>query len=474
MAWADRFLTPGEAARIRNLVQNQDWLEAEAREALARWLDPDAPPDAAELNQVLVTIRQLATGLPDLARLSLAELGVELAKAGGARDGTPRPAALEALRSLEDALGLAGHEASRALLDDAGIRAPAAVTPLQEPTLDVQAMNRLLDGEHWVTRRQVLELLSGPEFRHDPDLGRAEYRERVWSWCRQLALRGWGALAYPREYGGAGDLARAITVFETLAFHDLSLTTKFGVQFGLFGGSLLGLGTGPHHERYLRDVGTLALPGCFAMTETGHGSNVRDVETVARYDARRQEFAIDTPSESARKDYIGGAALHARMAVVFAQLEVNGAAHGVHAFLVPLRDDRGRPLPGVRIEDCGEKPGLNGVDNGRISFFAVRIPRENLLDRFGQVSPEGAYTSPIASPSRRFFTMLGALVAGRVSIAAAALSVAKTGLTIACVTGQLAGSSGRPAAPNCRSSTTSTSSRSSCLTWRRPTRWTSP
>lgn len=73
-----------------------------------------------------------------------------------------------------------------------------------------------------------------------------------------------------------------ITAFETLAYHDLSLVIKFGVQFGLFGGSIHRLGTERHHEAHLERVGTLELPGCFAMAEWAHGSNVRELETTAR------------------------------------------------------------------------------------------------------------------------------------------------------------------------------------------------
>jgi acyl-CoA oxidase len=119
------------------------------------------------------------------------------------------------------------------------------------------------------------------------------------------------------------------------------------------------------------------------------------------------------------------------MATVFAQLVIGEEQHGVHAFLVPLRDESGAVLPGIRIEDSGFKLGLNGVDNGRIWFDQVRIPRENLLDRFAQVTAEGTYASPIPSSSRRFFTMLGTLVGGRIAVASAGLSAAKSALTIA-------------------------------------------
>jgi acyl-CoA oxidase len=103
----------------------------------------------------------------------------------------------------------------------------------------------------------------------------------------------------------------------------------------------------------------------------------------------------------------------------------------VHAVLVPIRDADGATMPGVRIDDDGPKAGLNGVDNGRLAFDDVRVPRANLLDRYGSVSAEGVYSSPIESASKRFFTMLGTLVQGRISISGAALSAGKSALTIA-------------------------------------------
>ena len=66
----------------------------------------------------------------------------------------------------------------------------------------------------------------------------------------------------------------------------------------------------------------------------------------------------------------------------------------MHCFLVPLRDAKGRDLPGVTTSDCGHKGGLRGVDNGRIMFDQVRIPRENLLNKYGDVAEDGTYTSP--------------------------------------------------------------------------------
>ncbi|MGH2882969.1 MAG: acyl-CoA dehydrogenase, partial [Solirubrobacteraceae bacterium] len=140
---------------------------------------------------------------------------------------------------------------------------------------------------------------------------------------------------------------------------------------------------------------------------------------------------VETPTDEARKEYIGNAACHAQAAVVFAQLIVHGESHGVHALVVPLRDERGNVLPGVRIEDSGEKMGLNGVDNGRIWFDHMRVPRDALLNRYGGVNDQGAYESPIEKPNKRFFTMLGGLVQGRICISGASVSAAKSALTIA-------------------------------------------
>ena len=177
-----------------------------------------------------------------------------------------------------------------------------------------------------------------------------------------------------------------MAAFETLAFGDLSLLVKCGVQFGLFGGAILHLGTEQHHERYLRDVGSMDLPGCFAMTETGHGSNVQALRTTATYDPDTQEFVVHTPDDDARKDYIGNAARDGRMAVVFAQLIAGGEERGVHALLVPIRDERRRAAATASgSRTAAPKLGLNGVDNGRIWFDHVRVPRENLLDRYAQV-----------------------------------------------------------------------------------------
>ncbi|MBW3620095.1 MAG: acyl-CoA dehydrogenase family protein [Actinobacteria bacterium] len=296
----------------------------------------------------------------------------------------------------------------------------------------MKGLEVFLDGDYADVRAEVRERLRRPELAPAPaDIDLDEYRERVMDQARFIAAEGGSGLGFPKEYGGEGDVGASVVGFEMLGHGDLSTVVKVGVQFGLCGGAIYQLGTEEHHDRYLADIVTLDLPGCFAMTESGHGSDVQSLETTATYDPDSEEFVIHTPTESARKDYIGNAATHGRIAAVFAQLYTGDDKHGVHCFVVPIRDGDGTPCPGVEIGDCGHKIGLNGVDNGRLSFDHVRVPRTALLSRFGDVAPDGTYTSPIEDETKRFFTMLGTLVQGRISVSGGAISATKNALTIA-------------------------------------------
>ncbi|MFC3689898.1 acyl-CoA dehydrogenase [Aquipuribacter hungaricus] len=301
---------------------------------------------------------------------------------------------------------------------------------------DPLLLRRVLDGRHHVLREEIRLAHAAGWFTPRQHADDEAHRAWVAAAMHEVARTPHQLLGFPAGVGGGDDVGASVAAFEMLALGDLSLTVKAGVQWGLFGGAVQALGTQAHHERYLPSIMDFSLPGCFAMTESGHGSDVQGLRTTAVYDPAAQEFVVHTPDAGATKDYIGGAARDGRLAVVFAQLITGGQEHGVHALLVPVRDASGAPAPGVTIEDCGRKAGLAGVDNGRLRFDHVRVPREALLDRYAQVAPDGTYTSPVASPGRRFFTMIGALVRGRLSISGAALSATKVGLDVAVRHGQ--------------------------------------
>ncbi|WP_426225910.1 acyl-CoA dehydrogenase [Pseudarthrobacter sp. DSP2-3-2b1] len=313
----------------------------------------------------------------------------------------------------------------------AGISA-ARQQPAVLPAVDVAALGEQLLGKWAASRRQARALASQPELHKIEGLTHTDHRTRAFGQLKFLVDNNGVHRAFPAELGGADDHGGNVAGFEELVTADPSLQIKAGVQWGLFGSAVMHLGTAEHHAKWLPGIMSLEIPGCFAMTETGHGSDVASIATTATFDAGTQEFVINTPFRAAWKDYIGNAAIDGLGAVVFAQLVTKDVNHGVHAFYVELRDPETKQfLPGIGGEDDGVKGGLNGIDNGRLHFDKIRIPRTNLLNRYGDVSEDGSYTSPIASPGRRFFTMLGTLVQGRVSLDGAAVAASKIALTAA-------------------------------------------
>ncbi|MBC7403636.1 MAG: acyl-CoA dehydrogenase family protein, partial [Microbacteriaceae bacterium] len=307
-----------------------------------------------------------------------------------------------------------------------------SLDPTASPSecIDTAWLGEYLLGTWADARRESRSLMKDSAFHRDDSLGLDAQRARVLGQLKLLVDSGSVLKAFPSALGGRDDHGANIASFEEVVTADPSLQIKSGVQWGLFGAAVLHLGTRRHHENLLPGIMSLEVPGAFAMTETGHGSDVAAIGTTATYDEAAQEFVIDTPFRAAWKDYLGNAALHGIAAVVFAQLITRGVSHGVHAFYVPIRDENGF-LPGIGGEDDGLKGGLNGIDNGRLHFHGVRVPRENLLNRYGDVAEDGSYSSDIQSPGRRFFTMIGTLVQGRVSLDGASVVASKLALFIA-------------------------------------------
>ncbi|WP_304348706.1 acyl-CoA dehydrogenase family protein [Corynebacterium frankenforstense] len=307
-----------------------------------------------------------------------------------------------------------------------------AVLPTETDDKIGRGLRAILDGPWARLRREVRETINNPDLLPAPPLSLDEQRERLLGQVKAMGATGIQSGAFSVANGGQGENGNMLTSLEMIGGVNLQLMVKAGVQWGLWGGAVDALGT-ERHRQYVQDTIDLKLLGAFAMTERGHGSNVRDLETTAHFDPATGEFDIHSPTPSSEKTYLGNAAKHGSIAAVFAQLYTpeSEESRGVHCFIVPIRDEAGNPLPGVTIEDNGHKGGLNGVDNGTLKFDHVRVPRENLLNRFGDVDEKGHYTSSIESDNRRFFTMLGTLIRGRIAVGAAAGAATRSALAIA-------------------------------------------
>ncbi|WP_264529900.1 acyl-CoA dehydrogenase [Flavobacterium sp. N502540] len=421
LVWSDDLLTQKEFVTIHEFINDLTWLSPEEKQQLLSRVDISNPPGRNELTQWKLDIEKSIENKENIR--SIFDIAVALSE---------KDLDISTLKSnfiqLENDLGILGEEA----LQNFKTKASSFTSNSQTNSeFDVQKITALLNGKEAEIINRVKVIISRPEFAYETSTDINVYRQTVYNWCKLLAEENLGNMAYPKQYGGGENIADYFAIMETLSYHDLSLVIKFGVQFGLWGMSVQSLGTEKHYAKYLKDIGTLKIPGCFAMTETHHGSNVKGLETTATYNHADQTFIIHTPNKNAQKEYIGNAAVHGQMATVFAKLIIDDHDYGVNAFVVLLRDTNGVVVKGVTIGDCGHKMGLNGVDNGTISFDQVVIPKENMLDRFASVNDKGEFESPIPSDNRRFFTMLGTLVGGRIGIPRSALAAAKSGLTIA-------------------------------------------
>lgn len=203
---------------------------------------------------------------------------------------------------------------------------------------------------------------------------------------------------------------------ETLFMFDSSLAVKLSLTFRMCSNSIRGSGQ-PHHYQLLEDLEKARIGGCFALTEVSHGSNAKGMRTTATYIPEKKQFVFHTPDFEAAKFWVGCLGKCATHAVLYAVLISKGTNHGLHTFVVPIRDPVTlKPYPGVTVGDIGEKIGLNGVDNGFVMFDQYHVSKEAALDKLGGVDAAGNYTTPFRDPNKRFGASMGILSGGRVHI----------------------------------------------------------
>ncbi|XP_067437137.1 peroxisomal acyl-coenzyme A oxidase 1 isoform X1 [Thunnus thynnus] len=266
---------------------------------------------------------------------------------------------------------------------------PDILKERQKATFDVEKLTNILDGgAEKTTRRREIEsmVLSDPDFKEeDPNfLSRSERYDQAIRKSAQMILK-------LREYGIADP--EEIYCYKSCVHPDRP--EPLDLHLGMFLPTLLNQATPEQMDRFFMPAWNLEIIGTYAQTEMGHGTHLRGLETTATYDPATQEFVMNSPTVSSIKWWPGGLGKTSNHAIVLAQLYTQGKCHGLHAFIVNIRDmSTHQPLPGIVVGDIGPKFGFNEVDNGFLKLENVRIPRENMLMKYAKVEPDGTYVKP--------------------------------------------------------------------------------
>jgi acyl-CoA oxidase len=136
----------------------------------------------------------------------------------------------------------------------------------------------------------------------------------------------------------------------------------------------------PHLKTLVQQLERFETCGDFMLTELGHGLDARNIETTATLSADGRYFDLHSPSPDAAKSMppvtpLGGLP---KVAVVFAQLIVDGVMQGVRTFVMHLTDGT-HMCPGITTALLPQRPGCRPLDHAVTTFDHVRLSRDSLL-----------------------------------------------------------------------------------------------
>nr|BAN20496.1 acyl-CoA oxidase [Riptortus pedestris] len=295
---------------------------------------------------------------------------------------------------------------------------------------NLEELTNLLDGgaEKTEQRRELVEFfVKDPDFKDKIPVEYLSYTDRYREAVRKSCLMFYKIKDYQekKKSGSSVELYQAL-LGGMLGSAVIKDGTPFALHYVMFLPTLMGQGTVEQQAYWIGKAWNCQILGTYAQTELGHGTYIRGLETTSHYDPDNEEFILHSPTLTSYKWWPGGLGHSANYAIVLAQLHTKGECHGIHAFIVQLRDEETHmPLPGIKIGEIGCKLGMNGVNQGYLGFDKVRVPRQNMLMKNAKVLKDGTY---VKSPSDKltYGTMIFVRVAVVRGIAATYLSKAVT------------------------------------------------
>ncbi|XP_053611144.1 probable peroxisomal acyl-coenzyme A oxidase 1 [Plodia interpunctella] len=277
-------------------------------------------------------------------------------------------------------------------------------------TFNVQEVTFILDGgEQNTERRKTIERIT---------LDDGQHQDKIPEECLSPRERYENAVRKSCVYANIVKSRMSdLTGLETFGLHSAVLRrtsdaffkeiSPFLLHVGMFMPTIMGQCTPEQMAHWLPLAVDMKIIGTYAQTELGHGTFIRGLETTATYDPATEEFVLHSPTLSSYKWWAGGLGKTVNHCIVVAQLYTKGVCHGIHPFIVQIRDmDTHMPLPGVKVGEIGPKMGFNTADNGFLIFDNFRIPRENLMMKNAQVLKDGTYVKVARHEKLTYGTMV--------------------------------------------------------------------
>ncbi|MBK8166784.1 MAG: acyl-CoA dehydrogenase family protein [bacterium] len=172
----------------------------------------------------------------------------------------------------------------------------------------------------------------------------------------------------PEAYGGLGaDKATIMLVSEGVAWGG-SFAVTHGAQAGIGTLPIVYYGTPEQKEFWLPKLATGEVLSCYALTETGSGSDALAAATTAVLAPDGQHYVLN-----GAKQFITNAG-YADICIVFAKID----GEKFTAFIVDLK------APGVTIGPEEHKMGIKGSSTCAIVLEDVKVPVGNLLGEIGK------------------------------------------------------------------------------------------
>ena len=212
----------------------------------------------------------------------------------------------------------------------------------------------------------------------------------------QLGELGMLGMMVPEQWGGTyTDYVAYALAVEEISAADGALGALMSIHNSVGCGPILKYGTAEQQNRWLPDLTTGRIIGCFALTEPQAGSEAHNLRTRAVLEG--SEWVIN-----GAKQFVSNGK-RAKLAIVFAVTDPELGKKGLSAFLVPTDS------PGFVIDRMESKMGLRASDTCGVTLRDCRIPEANLL------GPRG----------KGLAIALSNLEGGRIGIAAQALGIAR-------------------------------------------------